>query len=373
MTRNRSYPGRRESAASGGGDHPGNPAVTNLPWIDVYSHAHTLSWNDRERYSLSGCAATILIGSAYHYTPYRPREHDDVRFLWDDALARMHDIRRSHFFNTKLAVGVSSSVPVADQEALLESMREYCRLEEVMAVGEIDISKGQLGLGKQETIVRSQMEIAADAGLPVILHTPPMLATGKAAANHRSSPVEPGPYRGTGGTIRPAVLAENPSLKATKLDLDLAERAGLSSEQVVVSHADPSIVEYVMEHSDSYLSFSVGYPWVTGVKSGDVAAIETYSPERILVDSDVCGPGKSDVSAINRTIFEFYDRGFDLRNDTTGRLRQPADGVRPVCRGGHNRIAGGRLEPSSTGIVGRPAPKLGSHPKSYARNRLGLA
>jgi hypothetical protein len=52
------------------GDRPDHPdKLLNLPWVDVHNHAHTLSWEDRERFALAGCEAMIMVASGIHWTP----------------------------------------------------------------------------------------------------------------------------------------------------------------------------------------------------------------------------------------------------------------------------------------------------------------
>lgn len=295
------------------GDHPDqSPAITNLPWIDIHNHAHTLSWNDRERLALSGCQASLMIGAAYYWAPYRPVRPEDVRFLWDDALARMDQIHRAHFFDVSIGIGIHTWSRVEDVEDLLAVMPEYCELDEVTAVGEIGITRAQhvdrWELADQRAIVREQMAIARDHDLPVILHTPPTVDEGTTLGGDHLAIYEMDEQQ-----LQAPVLEENASLEATKIDLACQADAGLPDEQVVVSHADESMTDYVMEHSECYLSFTVGYPWLTGVTAADVAAaIETYGPDRIMVDSDNAGTIKSDFFALKRTVFELYRMGIEL-------------------------------------------------------------
>lgn len=315
MTDGRRYPTyrplARESAPAR--DRPErSPAVTNLPWVDIHNHAHTLSWNDREKYALSGCQASVVMAAAYYWAPYRPVRPEDVRFLWDDALARMDQIERAHFFDVTVGIGIHTWSRVDDYEDLLAAMPEYCELDEVTAVGEIGITKAQhvnrWDLDDQRTAVREQMEIAREHGLPVVLHTPPTLEEGTTPGGD-----ELAIYETDLDLLGEPVLGDDASLEATRIDLECKDDAGLPDEQLVVSHADGSMVDYVMENSECYLSFTVGYPWLTGVTAHDVAAaIETYGPDRIMVDSDNAGTIKSDFFAIKRTVFELYRMGVDL-------------------------------------------------------------
>lgn len=76
------------------------------PRVDVHNHARTLSWEDREKYALSGCEAMVMVAAGYHWTPYNPVHADDIRYLWDDPINRRVAIQTNHAFRAKLAVGI---------------------------------------------------------------------------------------------------------------------------------------------------------------------------------------------------------------------------------------------------------------------------
>ncbi|HET7323814.1 MAG TPA: amidohydrolase family protein, partial [Halococcus sp.] len=196
-----------------------------------------------------------------------------------------------------------------------ETMPKYCSLEEVAAVGEIGIVPAQhaarWSLDDQKTVMRRQMEIAADHGLPAVTHTPPNLeALEDVDLPFRDRGTIPG-YELDMSLQQDAVLdAENVKQAATELDIELKDEAGLADDRLVLSHADRRIVPYVMENTDCYLSFTVSYPWLLGVTPRDVAAvIEEYGPDRVLVETDSAGILRTDVFSFKRTIFELYRLG----------------------------------------------------------------
>lgn len=296
------------------------PELTNIPWIDIHNHAHTLSWNDREKFALSGCQAMVMMAAAYYWTPYKPVAPEDVRYLWDDALNRLGQIEQSHIFDAKLGIGIHTGARVEEYETLLESMPEYCRLEEVAAVGEIGITSSQhvaeWDLEDQKQVMRRQMEIARDQGLPAVVHTPPNLENVDIPFRKRGT--IPG-YELDMGLQQDSVFeAEDVKQAATELDVELKDEAGLPDDQLVLSHADERIAPYIMENTDCYLSFTVSYPWLLSVTPRDVAAvIEEYGPDRILVETDSAGILRSDVFSFKRTIFELYRMGLDIETIRT--------------------------------------------------------
>jgi predicted metal-dependent TIM-barrel fold hydrolase len=289
--------------------------LTNIPWIDIHNHAHTLSWNDREKFALSGCQGMVMMAAAYYWTPYKPVAPDDVRYLWDDALNRLDQIRRSHIFDAGLGIGIHTGAYVENYENLLEVMPEYCELDEVAAVGEIGITGSQhvsrWNLPEQKDVMRRQLAIADDYDLPAVVHTPPNLENVDIPFRKRGT--IPGYELDMSLQQEDVLEDEDVKQAATELDVELKDEAGLPDERLILSHADRGIAPYVMENTDCYLSFTVSYPWLLGVTPRDVAAvIEEYGPERVLVETDSAGILRSDVFSFKRTIFELYRLGLDV-------------------------------------------------------------
>jgi uncharacterized protein len=289
--------------------------LTTIPWIDVHNHAHTLSWNDREKFALSGCHSMVMMAAAYYWTPYKPVAPEDVRYLWDDALARLGSIRDAHPFDASLGIGIHTGARVEDYEELLDVMHEYCELDEVSAVGEIGITESQHVAGwdleGQRDVTRRQLEIAADYDLPAILHTPADLRDVEFPDRVHGS--IPGYEVDSSLRTEPVLTGENPKREAIEIDVELAAEAGLPEERVVLSHADKTVAPYVFENTDCYVSFTVSYPWLLGVEPHHVAeVVAEYGPDRVLVETDSAGILRSDVFAFKRTVFELYRMGLDI-------------------------------------------------------------
>ena len=311
-----SYPTQRPTDLDGGdgmGDVP--EGLHNIPWIDVHNHAHTLSWNDREQFALSGCEGMVMMGAAYYWTPYKPVAPEDVRYLWDDALNRLPQIRESHLLDAKVGVGIHTGARVEGYEELLDVLPAYAALEEVAAIGEIGITEAQhvagWSLDEQKEVTRRQFEVAADHDLPAVVHTPADLTD--VEFPERVSGNVPGYELDLGRQQEPVLTGDYPKQEAVDIDVALANEAGLPEEQVVLSHMDPKIAPYVLENTDCWLSFTVSYPWLLGVSPADVAAVVAeYGPERILVETDSAGVLRSEVFAFKRTLHEMYRRGLDV-------------------------------------------------------------
>jgi predicted metal-dependent TIM-barrel fold hydrolase len=288
--------------------------LNSIPWIDIHNHAHTLSWNDREKFTLSGCESMVMMAAAYYWTPYKPVKPEDVRYLWDDALSRLDQIRQSHLIDAHVGVGVHTGARVDEYDRLLDSLQEYAALEEVAAIGEIGITEAQhvagWSLDEQKEVTRRQLEIAAEHDLPAILHTPADLED--VEFPDRQHDAIPGYELDLSLQQEPVLTSDYPKQEAVELDVELKDEAGLADEQMVLSHADQKIAPYVLENTDCYLSFTVSYPWLLGVSPTDVAeVVAEYGPDRILVETDSAGVLRSDVFAFKRTILEMYRMGID--------------------------------------------------------------
>lgn len=319
---NSEYPTKRPTDADYTDDpeHTLPAELTTLPWVDIHNHAHTLSWNDRERFALSGCHRMVMMAAAYYWTPYKPVAPEDVRYLWDDALNRLDPIRQSHVFDANLGIGIHTGARVENTDELLDVMPEYLSLDEVAAVGEIGITGAQhvsrWNLDSQMSVMRRQLELAAKHDLPAIVHTPPNLAD--VDIPYRKRGPMPGYELNMDLQQRPTIEAEDTKRTATELDIELKDEAGLADDQLVLSHADRQIAPYVLENTDCYLSFTISYPWLLGVTARDVAAvIEEYGPDRILIETDSAGILRSDVFSFKRTIFDLYRLGLDVETIRT--------------------------------------------------------
>lgn len=298
-----------------------NPAVTVLPWIDAHQHTQTISWNDQNKLALGGCQAVVMIAYNPHWSPYRPVTPADVRFQWDLAVKWADFLDANHLFRTSVAVGIHTNAAVQDPEQLCAVLPEYCREDAVVAIGETGVEPVQYGsrwpIEDQKPVVRQQMAIAEESDLPVILHTP-TTKTGAAAGD-----------KGWGGLALsrpdPSIDYERAKLECTRIDVELKDDAGLADRRLVVDHGSPANVEFVMEHTDCYLGFSVSSP-LKGVTTDDIAAtIQRYGPDRIVVNSDMMGYRRCDFFCLPRTIQDLHKSGIDADALRTVFYENPAE------------------------------------------------
>lgn len=291
-------------------DTPSTSADAQIPWIDVHQHTQSLTWNDRDKFDLSGAQAVVMIAASYYWSPYRPVSPDDVRFLWDDAIRRAEVFSRCHFYDQYVAVGIHTWAKVTDYETLLEVLPDYAALDSVVAIGETGIEVTQhtsaWSLADQREAVAAQMRIARDVGLPIILHTPGS-DKGDMPAWHADR------YEEMNASFTEPVL-DPATAKADAVDicLDLKDEVGLSDDQVLIDHGSPEIAPAVLETTDCYLGFSVSAGWLRGLDIGDVAAvIKEYGPEQILLDTDLAGAMRNDPFAMKQAILDLLRLGVE--------------------------------------------------------------
>lgn len=298
--------------------------ISSIPWVDPHQHTQTLSWNDQQKFALSGCQAAVTIAYNPFWTPYRPVEASDVRFLWDLAIKWAPFLDSNHSFTTSVALGIHTLSKVKDCEKLTETLREYSDLDKVVAIGETGIEPVQYGsrwpVEQQKDIVREQMRIANQVDLPIILHTPSKKSTDK------SSSVSAKGWGGVNITKPdPSFDYDDPKIEATKIDVELLDETNLSEEQVVFDHGSPSNIEYVMENTDCYLAFSVSTP-LKGVTTEDIAeTIQKYGPDRIMINSDMIGYRECDLFCVPRTIQSLHRMGVELEDLKTVVYDNPMD------------------------------------------------
>lgn len=304
-----------------------SPDPVNVPWIDVHQHTQSLTWNDRERFDLSGCEAAVAIAAGYYWVPYRPVRADDVRFVWDDALRRAAAFDHRHFYDQYVAVGVHTWSRVEDAADALAALPEYCEHDRVVAIGETGIESTHhtvsWPLEEQREVVREQFRVARETELPVLVHTP-------GSSKGDVDPRDAHSYEeGNRNFTDPVLPTEGTKREAVEIDLELADEVGLADDRLVIDHADESVREFVLENTDCYLAYSVSAPWLRGVDARDVAgAIEAHGSDRIVVDTDLIGAMRNDPFVMKRTILDLL------------RLGVPREDVRRVVYENPKRILG---------------------------------
>jgi hypothetical protein len=286
------------------------PDPLDFPLVDPHQHTLSLTWNDREKFDIAGYEAAVAIAAGYYWAPYRPVAADDVRFLWDDALRRARAFDYRHFYDQYVAVGVHTWARVEDAADLLAALPDYCEDDRVVAIGETGIESTHhttaWDLEGQKDVVREQMHVARETGLPILLHTP---GSSKGDVDPREAhSYEEGNQNFTDPVLDPATAKTD----ALDICLELAADAGLPDEQIVVDHGSPVVADRVLGETDCWLAYSVSAPWLRGVDARDVAAaVDDHGADRILLDTDLAGSMRNDPFVLRRTAMDLLRLGVD--------------------------------------------------------------
>jgi predicted metal-dependent TIM-barrel fold hydrolase len=187
------------------------------------------------------------------------------------ALVGWERFRASQFgIRHYCAIGLDSKE--ANNEGLAREVLEILPLflgkEGVVAVGEIGFDDGTAA---EERAYRAQLDLAKEAGLPVMVHTP-----------HRDK---------RSGTSR---------------SMDIALEHGLAPDAVVIDHNNEETVAEVLDRG-FWAAFTI-YPRTKMDAERMVEIVRRYGPERVIVDSSADW-GVSDPLAVARTASLLRERG----------------------------------------------------------------
>lgn len=284
------------------------PEDALLPWIDIHGHHHNLTWNELEKFALTGCSAVVMaVGNIGSSSPYRPMSAEDVRTQWDRLIRFSHNLSRSFPYEAYVALGVhTTNGPVDRADLLIDMIPEYAALDEVIALSETGITAVQeneaLSISKQRSLIEAQLRMAGEADIPAVLHTPTI---GKSDSDYVTKSTE------THNTGEPVLDSDSPKLDGTQINVEVADEAGFPEDRLVLTHAHRTTAPWILENTDCYASFTVGNA-TRDVSPDDVrSAIETYGPDRIMIDTDSAAIYDVDPFAVKRTMFHLLRSGID--------------------------------------------------------------
>ncbi len=195
---------------------------------------------------------------------------------WERFRASQFGIR--HYCTIGLNSKEANNDALAAQ--VIELLPLYAGKDGVVAIGEIGFDDMT---AVEEKYYRIQLELAKEAGLPVMIHTP-----------HRNKKV---------GTSR---------------SMDIALEHGLPPGMVVVDHNNEETVQECLERG-FWAAFTI-YPKTKMGNERMVDVVRRYGKERIIVDSSADW-GVSDPLAVPKTARLMLERGI------------PADHVEATCYG----------------------------------------
>jgi uncharacterized protein len=232
-------------------------------------HIHMSSRTTDDYQAMAAAGITAVIEPAFWQGQLRTsvgtfRDYFLNLVGWERFRASQFGIR--HY----CAIGINSKE--ANNEGLAREVLEILPLflckEGVVAVGEIGFDDGTPA---EERMFRAQVELAKEADLPVMVHTP-----------HRDK---------KSGTSR---------------SMDLALEHGLPPGRVIIDHNNEETVQEVLDRG-FWAAFTI-YPRTKMDAGRMVEIVRKYGGERVLVDSSADW-GVSDPLAVPRTAALMLERG----------------------------------------------------------------
>lgn len=283
-----------------------SPEQSLIPWIDIHGHHHTLTWHELEKLDLIGCSLVVMsIGNIGDLSPYRPISIEDIQMYWDQAIRLSHAISRSHSYEAKVAIGIhTTNGPIDRIDRLIEKIPAYAALDEVVALSETGITMIQehetFPIPDQRRLIQKQLQLAKEADLPAILHTPTISKGGSEYANISLETHDTGDL-----VLNP----DTAKLDAVKIDVEIANEVDFPENKLVLTHGHLSSAPWILENTDCYVSFTVGNATRDVAIADIIHAIEQYGTDRIMIDTDCARLKDFDTFEIRRTILELIRQG----------------------------------------------------------------
>lgn len=237
-----------------------------VAFIDAHVHAHSRSGEDFGRLRVAGCAGLLAVadeGGGY-------RGPDSVLDHFR-RLDRVDRVRVEHaglrFF---LALGIHPrGIPEKGVDRVLAALPDALSSHRASALGEIGLERGG---DREESVLAGQLDIAADAGLPAVVHTP---RSGK----------------------RPAV----------ERILELLGKSRLNPGKLLMDHLDQDTLE-LARGAKCWLGLSVHPAKLSPDQAAGIVA--AHGPGRLVFSTDM-GASPSFLFGIPAAISAMQDRGLD--------------------------------------------------------------
>jgi predicted metal-dependent TIM-barrel fold hydrolase len=233
-------------------------------------HCHMISrvTDDYERMALCGIRA--IVEPAFWLG--EPRKRAGSFYDYFDHISNFERSRAANYLidhYSAIAVNPRESNNVALRDEVLKEMPQWLERPSVVAVGEIgfdDITDAE------EDSIRQQFEIARQAKLPVIVHTPHV-----------------------------------EKLKGTLRTLDVIHKIGFPPARVIIDHNTEETIAASKE-AGCWCGHTI-YPVTKLSPERAVTILEKHGLDRMLINSS-CDWGPSDPLMVPRTVLEMRRRGF---------------------------------------------------------------
>jgi len=248
--------------------YPSQGMELRMKIFDPHCHLISRVTDDYEKMALAGVRAVVEPA----FWLGEPRKRAGSFYDYFDHIANFERERAGAYLidhYCAIAVNPRESNNVALRDEVLPEMRKWLDLPSVVAVGEIGFD--DITDAEAESI-RRQFEIAREADLPVIVHTP-----------HVNK------------------------LKGTLRSIEIIQDIGFPPEKVIMDHNTEETIAASKE-SGCWCGHTV-YPVTKLSPERAVNILEKHGLEKMLVNSS-CDWGPSDPLMVPRTVLEMRRRGF---------------------------------------------------------------
>jgi len=233
-------------------------------------HCHMISRVTDDYEQMALCGVQAIVEPAFWLG--EPRKRAGTFYDYFDHITAFERTRAANYLidhYSAIAVNPreSNNVPLRDE--VLKEMPKWMSRPSVVAVGEIgfdDITDAE------EASIRRQLEIAREADLPVIIHTPHV-----------------------------------EKLKGTLRTIEIIHKMGFPPHKVIIDHNTEETIGASRE-SGCWSGHTI-YPVTKLSPERAVNILEKHGLERMLINSS-CDWGPSDPLMVPRTVLEMRRRGF---------------------------------------------------------------
>lgn len=239
-----------------------------MRYFDPHIHMLSRTTDDYENMAAAGIVGVVEPA----FWQGQPRTQVGTFIDYFDSLVGWERFRASQFgirHYCTMGLNPKEANDVAMAAEVMKLLPRYCEKDGVVAVGEIgydDISAAE------ERFFAEQLEIARQAGLPVLIHTP-----------HRDKK------------------------RGTERSLALVRESGVPEEMVVIDHLNEVTLPLIMD-SGCWRGHSI-YPHTKMSEDRMVALLKQYGLERMMVNS-AADWGRSDPLKVPKTGQAMLDAGF---------------------------------------------------------------
>lgn len=242
----------------------------------IDSHIHIDSRPREELAAMAAAGITAVVTFTYYPHINLPITSRTVLDYFDRSLKFETWRGKQELIDVYVGVALNPVNIPPDYEAVLSALPKYIAEEKVVAIGEVGLEPASQtcpDLNRQRDIVKAQLKLAREHGLPIVFHTPNV-----------------------------------DKEKWVSECLELIAQEKVEPAKVIIDHANASVVKRIFDFGANP-SITV-QPW-RGLTPQDAAKIlKDCDLNRVMIDSDCSSGLLSDALSVPKTVLEMRKAGF---------------------------------------------------------------